>query len=59
MTLSAELQEFVLDGPTRARVRFRLVGKSSRPFRFWNTSIEREDIWEQTSGRWWIVPGKL
>ena len=57
--LSAELQEFMLDGPTRARVRFRLVGKSGRPFRFWSTSIEREDVWVQAGGRWWIVPGKL
>lgn len=57
--LIAEVQEFTLEGTTRARVRFRLVGKSGRPFRFWSTSVEGEDVWEQTGGRWWIVPGKL
>jgi len=57
--LIGELQEFTMEAPGRARVRFRLVGRSSRPLRFWSTSIEREDIWEQNGGRWWIVPGKL
>jgi hypothetical protein len=57
--LLAELQEFSMETPGRARVRFRLVGKSSRPLRFWSVSIEREDVWEQKSGHWWIVPGKL
>jgi len=57
--LIGELQEFAMEAPGRARVRFRLVGRSSRPLRFWSTSIEREDIWEQNGGRWWIVPGKL
>jgi hypothetical protein len=57
--LEAEVQEFAMETPTRARVRVRLVGKNSRPFRFWSTSIEREDVWEQSGGRWWVVPGKL
>ena len=57
--LEAELQEFVIDAPQRARVRYRLVGKSGLPLRFWNTSVEREDSWVQSDGRWWIVPGKL
>lgn len=57
--LMAELQEFTLEGPDRARVRFRLVGRSSRPFRFWSTSIEGEDVWQRAGGRWWVVPAKL
>lgn len=57
--LHAELQEFTMEGPGRARVRYRLEGKSGLPLRFWSTSIEREDVWQQANGRWWIVPGKL
>ena len=57
--LEAEVQEFVMEGPGRARVRYRLEGKSGRPLRFWSTSIEREDVWQEANGRWWIVPGKL
>jgi len=57
--LAAELLEFSMETPDRARVRFRLEGKSSLPFRVWNVSIEREDVWERSGGKWWIVPGKL
>jgi len=57
--LVAEMQEFSMEAPGRARVRYRLEGKSGLPLRFWSTSIEREDVWEQTNGRWWILPGKL
>ncbi len=57
--LAAELLEFSMETPDRARVRFRLEGKSSLPFRFWSVSIEREDVWERSGGKWWIVPGKL
>lgn len=57
--LQAEVQEFSLESDGRARVRYRLVGDNSRPLRFWETSLERVDIWEQSNGRWWIVPGKL
>ncbi len=57
--LETELEEFVLDGPGRARVRFRLRGDNGLPLRFWSTTIEREDVWQREDGRWWIVPGKL
>lgn len=57
--LTAELQEFSMETPDRARVRFRLEGKSSLPLRFWSVSIEGEDVWQQSGGKWWIVPGKL
>ncbi|CAG0950049.1 hypothetical protein MYXO_00146 [Myxococcaceae bacterium] len=57
--LVAEVHEFALEAPGRARVKYRLEGKNARPLRFWSTSIEREDVWQQANGRWWIVPGKL
>lgn len=57
--LEAEVEEFVLDGPGRARVRFHLYGENGLPLRFWGTSIEREDRWEREGGRWWVVPGRL
>jgi hypothetical protein len=57
--LSAEVQEFALEAPGRARVRFRMVGENGLPLRFWRTSIEREDRWERVDGQWWVTPGKL
>lgn len=57
--LEAEVQEFALEAPGRARVRFRMEGDNGLPLRFWGTSIEREDRWERVDGQWWIVPGKL
>lgn len=57
--LEAVVQEFAMEAPGTARVRYRLEGRSGRPLRFWSTSIEREDVWQQANGRWWIVPGKL
>lgn len=57
--LEAEVQEFALEAPGRARVRFRMKGDNGLPLRFWSTSVEREDRWERADGQWWIVPGKL
>ena len=56
--LHAEVQEFLVDAPGRARVKVRIVGEDGRPLRFWATSVEREDRWERREGRWWIVPGR-
>jgi hypothetical protein len=56
--LHAEVQEFLVDAPGRARVKVRIVGEDGRPLRFWTTSLEREDRWERREGRWWIVPGR-
>ena len=57
--LSAEVEEFALEGPAQARVSFRLQGRNGRPLRFWSTSVERTDRWERVDGQWWIIPGKL
>jgi len=57
--LEAEVQEFALEAPGRARVRFRMAGDNGLPLRFWSTELEREDRWERVDGQWWIVPGKL
>jgi hypothetical protein len=53
-----QVQEFLVDGPGRARVHVRVVGEDARPFRFWTTSVEREDRWERRSGQWWITSAK-
>lgn len=57
--LSADVEEFVFDGPGHATVRLRLVGENAKPLRWWSTAVEREDRWERVDGEWWIVPGKL
>jgi hypothetical protein len=57
--LETEVEEFLVDGPGRARVRVRLVGESGLPLRWWTTHVVREDRWERRDDRWWIVPGRL
>jgi len=57
--LRAKVEEFVVDAPGRARVRFRLAGRNGLPLRFWGTSLVREDRWERRDGRWWIIPSAL
>ncbi|HVP28423.1 MAG TPA: hypothetical protein VMW35_04600 [Myxococcota bacterium] len=57
--LVAEVEEFVVDGPGRAHVRFRMVGKNGLPLRFWSTSLKQEDLWERHDGAWRILPGRL
>ena len=57
--MALEVSGFRVEGPGRALVRIRVVGKDGQPLRWWETEIEREDRWERHSGRWWIVPGKL
>jgi hypothetical protein len=55
----AEVEEFLVEGPGRARVRVRLAGENGMPLRFWGTKLVREDRWERRDGRWWIVPSAL
>lgn len=57
--LRAEIDEFLFDGPGRARVRFRMLGNNDLPLRWGSVGLEREDHWERREGRWWIVPAKL
>ena len=52
------VEEFLVDGPGRARVQVRVVGDDGRPLRFWTTSIRREDRWERRSGQWWVTAAK-
>lgn len=53
--VETRVQEFLVDGPGRARVLVRVVGDDGRPLRFWTTSITREDRWERRSGQWWVT----
>ncbi len=57
--LTSEIGEFLFDGPGKARVVFRVVGKNGLPLRWWKVALEREDHWERIGGHWWLVPGKL
>lgn len=57
--IEAEVQEFLVDGPGRARVRVRFVGENDQPLRWWETELVREDRWVREDGQWWLVPGRL
>lgn len=55
--LRTKIEEFLVEGPGRARVRVRIGGNNGLPLRFWSVSVLREDEWERHDGRWWIVTG--
>jgi len=57
--LTVSVEEFLVEGPGRARVRVAIVGENALPLRFWETRLEREDRWERQDGQWWVIPGKL
>jgi hypothetical protein len=57
--MRTEVEEFLVEGPGRARVRVKVLGENGLPLRFWGTSLVREDRWERRDGRWWIVPSAL
>ena len=57
--LSLDVVEFSFDAPGRARVQVRMVGDDSRPLRFGQRILDREDRWERQEGRWTLVPGKI
>lgn len=57
--LLAVVDEFLVEAPGRARVRFRMVGRNGLPLRFWSTSLAQEDRWERHEGGWRIIPGPL
>ena len=57
--LRLEVLEFSFDESAEARVAVRLTGEDARPLRWGERSIEREDRWQQSQGRWWLTPGKL
>lgn len=57
--LVAEVKEFALEGPGRARVELRIRSNNGKPLRYWTVVIERRDVWERVDGVWFVVPGKL
>jgi hypothetical protein len=54
-----EIEDLASEAPGRVRVRVRFIGENGLPLRWWEAALVREDRWEQSEGRWWIVPGKL
>lgn len=57
--LSFDVEEFVFEEATRARVLVRIEGADGRPLRPGRSALFREDRWQRAEGRWWITPGKL
>lgn len=57
--LIAEVKEFAVDGPGRARVQVRIRSNNGRPLQYWTVVSERTDLWERVDGVWYVVPGKL
>ena len=57
--LRLDVVEFHFDAPGRARVAVRMVGDDSRPLRWGERVLERQDRWERREGTWWLVPGKI
>ena len=57
--LELTVEEVLVDGPGRARVKVRIVGENALPLRIRRVILDREDRWERVGGEWWVVPGKL
>jgi hypothetical protein len=57
--LSVEILEVRSEGPGKAVVVTRLVGDNSRPLRWTDVELTREDKWERVGERWWIAPGRI
>jgi len=57
--LIAEVKEFALEAPGRARVQVRIRSNNGKPLRYWTVVTERIDVWERVDGVWWVVPGKV
>lgn len=57
--LSVEILEVRAEGPGKAVVVTRMVGDNSRPLRWTDVELVREDKWERVGERWWIVPGRI
>lgn len=56
---SVEIVEVRAEGPGKAVVVARLIGDNSRPLRWNDVELVREDRWERVGERWWIVPGQI
>ena len=57
--LSVEVLEVRADGPGKAVVVTRMLGDNSRPLRWTDVELVREDKWERVGERWWISPGRI
>jgi hypothetical protein len=57
--LSVEILEVRAEGPGKAAVVIRLVGDNSRPLRWTDVELVREDKWERVGERWWISPSRI
>lgn len=55
----AVLEQIEEEGLNRVKVTVRFEGDNSLPLRWWKVKLVREDRWERSQGRWWILPGKL
>ncbi len=57
--ISVRLDRVERIAPKRVLIEVTFRGRNRKPLRFWSTHVTRVDEWEFSSGRWWIVPGKV
>jgi len=57
--ISVRLERIERIAPKRVLIEVRFRGRNRKPLRFWSTHVTRTDEWEFSSGRWWIIPGKV
>jgi len=56
---AVRLESIVRHAQNAVVVKVILKGENGLPLRWWSTFVTREDRWEFSQGRWWIIPGKL
>ena len=57
--ISVKLERIERIAPKRVLVEVTFRGRNRKPLRFWSTHVTRTDEWEFSSGRWWVIPGKV
>jgi len=56
---TAVVEAIEVEEPGRVRVTVRFEGDNAVPLRWWKARLVRQDWWERSEDRWWIIPGKL
>lgn len=57
--VSVRLESIERIAPKRVLLEVTFRGRNRKPLRYWRTDVTRTDEWEFSSGRWWIIPGKV
>jgi hypothetical protein len=56
---AVKLDRIERTGANTVTVHVTYRGENGLPLRWWSTHVSRQDQWEFSGGRWWVIPGKV